>query len=149
MDEIEEYEIKSKANEERNEPFLKIFREDLQKAGLSEKTIRSHMNNADFYLNVYLDRAGVLTMEEGTSGFYLSDFMGYFFIRKCMWSTPATIKSTAASLKKFYKCMLKNNKITQDQYEDVTDTIKYEIDDWQKDCAAYNDPDEEDPFNIQ
>ena len=139
MNEWEEYLKKSKANEERNEPFLKMFKDDLTEAGLSEKTIRRHVNNAHFYLNVYLDRAGVLPMEEGTSGFQLSEFFGYFFIRKCMWSTPATIKSTAASLKKFYKCMLQHHKITQEQYDDVTYTIKCDIDDWQSECAEFND----------
>ncbi len=35
----------------------------------------------------------------------INDFLGEFFIRKCMWSTPGTIKRTAASIKKFYKFM--------------------------------------------
>ena len=143
MDKIEEYLKKSDANEERNEIFLQVFSDALHEAGLAEKTIRKHLNNAGFYLNVYLDRAGVIPMEEGASEYHLSDFMGYFFIRKCMWSTPASIRSTAASLKKFYKCMLQHNKITQEQYDELTDTIKYQIEDWQEDCARFNDPDAE------
>ncbi len=148
MDKLEDYIKKSDANEERNEIFLQLFSDDLHEAGLAEKTIRNHLSNADFYLNIYLDRADVLPMEEGTSERHLSGFMGYFFIRKCMWSTPATIRSTAASLKKFYKCMLKNNKITQEQYDEVTDTIKYQIKDWQEDCARFNDPDRVNSFGI-
>ena len=148
MERYEEYERESKENEERNETFLNLFYEDMRKAGLSEKTIRNHLSNADFYLNIYLDRADVLPMEEGTSERHLSGFMGYFFIRKCMWSTPASIRSTAASLKKFYKCMLKHNKITQEQYDEVTDTIKYQIEDWQEDCARFNDPDAEDLIDL-
>ena len=148
MERYEEYERESKENEERNETFLNLFYEDMRKAGLSEKTIRNHLSNADFYLNIYLDRADVLPMEEGTSEKHLSGFMGYFFIRKCMWSTPASIRSTAASLKKFYKCMLKNNKITQEQYDEVADTIKYQIEDWQEDCARFNDPDRLNSFGI-
>ena len=148
MERYEEYERESKENEERNETFLNLFYEDMRKAGLSEKTIRNHLSNADFYLNIYLDRADVLPMEEGTSERHLSGFMGYFFIRKCMWSTPASIRSTAASLKKFYKSMLKHNKITQEQYDEVTDTIKYQIKDWQEDCARFNDPDRLNSFGI-
>ena len=49
------------------------------------------------------------TMEEGVT--MLGDFLGDFFIRKCMWSTPATVKTTATSLKKFYKCMAEHGKI--------------------------------------
>ena len=148
MDSYEEYEKKSKANEERNEEFLKLFSDDLKEAGLADKTIRRHVNNAEFYLNTYLDREDVLPMEEGASGYRLSNFLGYFFIRKCMWSTPASVKSTAASLKKFYKCMLQHGKITQEQHDDVTDTIKFQMDEWQEDCARYNDPGAANPFNI-
>ncbi|WP_270490725.1 hypothetical protein [Holdemanella porci] len=31
-------------------------------------------------------------MENGCKDEYLSDFFGYFFICKCMWSTPDTIR---------------------------------------------------------
>ena len=37
-------------------------------------------------------REDALTMENGCKDEYLSDFFGYFFIRKCMWSTPDTIR---------------------------------------------------------
>lgn len=53
-------------------------------------------------------------MENGCKDEYLSDFFGYFFIRKCMWSTPDTVKSTIASLKKFndyQKKIMKNSRI--------------------------------------
>ena len=29
----------------------------------------------------------------------LGDFLGDYFIRKCMWSTPSTVKTTAASIR--------------------------------------------------
>ena len=48
-------------------------------------------------------------MEEGIS--MLDEYLGNFFIRKCMWSTPANIKTNATSIKKFYKCMLEHGKI--------------------------------------
>ena len=148
MDSYDEYEKAAEANEKRNEEFLKLFSDDLHKNGLTEKTIQRHLFNADFYLNTYLVRMDVLPMEKGTSGFYLSDFLGYFFIRKCMWSTPGSIKSTAASLKKFYKCMLSHGKITHDQYDELTDTIRNEMDEWQEECALYNDPNSINPFSI-
>ena len=38
-------------------------------------------------------------MEESVT--MLGDFLGDYFIRKCMWSTPSSVKTTAARLKKF------------------------------------------------
>ena len=139
MESLNEYDKKVEKNEKRNEEFLTLFSDDLKNAGLAEKTIRNHVNNAGFYLNAYLPHWDEMTMEDGASGYYLEDFFGYFFIRKCMWSTPYTIKTTAASLKKFYKCMRKHGKITQEQYEDVADTIKYSMEEWQEECAEFND----------
>ena len=52
----EEYEKECKKQQERNKEFLKIFEEDLRKSGLSNKTIRRHILNAEFYINEYLLR---------------------------------------------------------------------------------------------
>ena len=54
-------------------------------------------------------------MENGCKDEYLSDFFGYFFIRKCMWSTPDTVKSTIASLKKFYR-------LSKEDYEELLES---------------------------
>ncbi|MBM6765504.1 hypothetical protein H5996_06220 [Faecalicoccus pleomorphus] len=75
-------------------------------------------------------------MEYGTQK--INDFLGYFFIRKCAWSTPASIKSTAASIKKFYKCMSKHEKISKEDYEDFCKAIKFNMKFWQDDCESYN-----------
>ena len=76
----------------------------------------------------------------------MHSFFGDFFIRKCMWSTPASIKSTAASLKKFYKCMLQHGYIDKESYDYLCFDIKENMEDWQEECAIYNDPDEPNPF---
>ena len=65
-----------------------------------------------------------------------------------MWSTPSTIKSTAASIKKFYKCMMEHGFIKKSDYDDLCDEIKENMEFWQEDCAAYNDPDADNPFDI-
>ena len=86
----------------------------------------------DFYLNDFLLREEALTMENGCKDEYLSDFFGYFFIRKCMWSTPDTVKSTIASLKKFYR-------LSKEDYEEFTDTIRVNKEYWIDCCSEYND----------
>ena len=135
----EEYEKKCKKQEERNNEFLKIFEEDLRKAGLSNKTISRHVENAEFYINEYLFYEEPWPMEKGCSE--LDMFFGDFFIRKCIWSTPATIKSTAASLKKFYKCMYEHGCLKKELYDTLCYDIKESMEDWQDECARFNDGD--------
>ena len=65
-----------------------------------------------------------------------------------MWSTPATIKSTAASLKKFYRSMAEHGKVKQADYKEMCEIIKSEMEDWQENCRLYNDPTEENPFGF-
>jgi len=122
--------------------------EDLSNEGLKEKTINRHYQNVDFYINTYLLWEEPLEMKSGTDFFKIDDFLGYFFIRKCMWSTPGTIKSTAASIKKFYKSMLQRGYINESDYEELIGAIKENMDRWLKDCEAYNDPDAPNPFNF-
>lgn len=135
----EEYEKACKIEEEKNNILLDIFEEDLKKAGLKDKTIRNHLSNVNFYINEFLFLDDACSFDEGIN--MLSEFLGYFFIHKCMWSTPATIKSTAASIKKFYKCMLEHGKIQIQDYVTLCECIKDNMDMWQEDCAIYNDPD--------
>ena len=91
-------------------------------AGLKQKTIYNHLSNADLFINEFLNYHMDATMEEGVT--MLGDFLGGFFIRKCMWSTPATVKTTATSLKKFYKCMAEHGKIEKKDYDYVCRDIK-------------------------
>ena len=141
-----EYEQKCDEIRMRNAAYLDEFREDLLNAGLKEKTVNRHCQNADFYINTYLLREEPLEMICGTYCFKIEDFLGDFFIRKCMWSSPGTIKSTAASIKKFYSSMLKRGNIDESDYGELIETIKDNIDRWLKDCESHNDPDAPNPF---
>ena len=131
---IDEYDRKCAEVRKENAAYLDIFEKDLQ--GLSPKTIERNLANVEFYLNSFLLYSVILRMQDGV--YEIGEFLGYYFIRKCMWSTPATIKSTAASIKKFYKCMLAHGLIDRVQYETVSDTIKDNMKEWQKECARFN-----------
>lgn len=128
-----------------NDELLSLFEKDMANSGLSQKTINRHLNNVDFYINEYLLREEPLTMDAGITR--LDMFLGNFFIRKCMWSTPGTIKSTAASIKKFYKCMTDHGKIEKSHYDFLCSDIKENMEQWQSDCALFNDPDSPNPFD--
>ena len=142
----EEYEIQCDKIREENERYLEKFQEDLIGQGLAEKTIRKHCGNVDFYINVYLLHEDTYSMNRGC-GYLISDFLGYFLIRKCAWSTRGTIKTTAASLKKFYKSMMEHGNVDKENYEMFCDIVKSEMADWQNLCDQYNDPSCENPFN--
>lgn len=145
MDEHENYEEECEALRKENEKYLALFKEYLEKAGLKAKTIRDHLSNVDFFINDYLLYYDEIPMEEGYD--QLDDFLGNFFIRKCMWSTPATIKSTAASIKKFYKCMLEHGFVDKEAYEELCSDIKEGMPYWLDDCEEYNDPECYNPFS--
>ena len=119
-------------NRKINTKYIEGFVDELSKKGFVDKTIKNHYFNVDFYLNDFLLREDALTMENGCKDEYLSDFFGYFFIRKCMWSTPDTVKSTIASLKKFYR-------LSKEDYEEFTDTIRVYKEYWIDCCSEYND----------
>jgi len=127
-----------------NEKYLDMFESALIEKGLSKKTVNNHVGNVDFYINTFLLRDEPTPMKEGC--FMVDSFLGEFFIRKCMWSTPESIKSTAASLKKFYSCMADNEMVDKVDYDYFCETIKDNIKDWQETCRQFNDPAQENPF---
>lgn len=80
------------------------------------------MRNVDFYINDFPLYYDIKRYKQGIET--IDDFLGDFFIRKCMWSTPASIKSTVTSIKKFYKCMLDHQNIKKDDYGKLCYLIK-------------------------
>lgn len=128
----------SEQNEDTNHDYLILFQEDLENAGLKQKTIYNHLSNVDLFINDFLGYRMNVTMEEGVT--MLGDFLGDYFIRKCMWSSPSTVKTTAASLKKFYKSMAEHGKIEKKDYDYVCRDIKESMAYWQERCTEYNNP---------
>lgn len=144
MDDYEVYEKECQKIRETNEELLELFENDMTKKGLSQKTINRHVSNVDYYINEYMLREDATPMEKGVG--MLDMYLGYFFIRKCIWSTPNSIKGTAASIKKFYKCMLEHGKIEKEGYEYLCSVIKENMEEWRSTCTIYNDPDMDSPF---
>lgn len=139
-----DYEGECRKIREENEKYLGMFQEEMEKKGLSPRTIRTHISNVDFYLNDFLLYGEPVSAMDGWGSIGL--FLGEFFIRKCMWSTPGTIKSTAVSIKKFYKCMSDCGELEKGAYRELCEDIKENMEEWQDLCAQYNDPTQESPF---
>ena len=138
MTDYEKYEKDCEEVRTENAELLLIFESELKAKGLSVKTIRSHMDNVDLYINDFLLREDAEHMD---SGLRRLDSFFYFFIHKCMWSTPGTVKTTAASIKKFYKCMLEHGKIEKEDYQEFCEELKESIPVWQEECADFNGED--------
>lgn len=134
----EEYEQKSEEIRQRNEQYLNIFARNLENADLAGKTISKHLDNVDFYINEFLLREDLLEMKDGC-GVIINEYLGYFYIHKCMWSTPNNIKTIAASIKKFYKSMLDHGYVEKSAYKELCDEIKKNMSEWQQDCERFND----------
>ena len=132
--EYQAFEEARRKEHEKNAAHLTGFAEWLKHKGLSEKTIDKHVDNAAFYINEYLCRYEVLGVAQGCHE--ISGFLGDWFIRKALWSSCAYIKSTAASIKKFYAFLLEEGLVTQDDYGELRDTIKDEMPDWLEEMQA-------------
>ena len=128
----------------KNSEYLNLFEQALVDDGLKDSTIKRHLSTIDFYINDFLLYEEPLTMDYGIGK--IDSFLGDFFIRKCMWSTPGNIKSTAASIKRFYKCMMDCGIVKKSNYEFLCSEIKDGMETWQDDCAIYNDPEQPNPF---
>lgn len=130
-----EYEKAVEKITEVNKQYLTVFKEYLLEKGLKDKTIRNHLNNVGFYINDYLNYYDPQEMVRGC--YDISGFLGDWFIRKAMWSSRESIKSTAASIKKFYKCMLEKGHVSKADYQYLVETIKEQMPDWLEDMDDY------------
>ena len=134
--EYQVYENECNKIRETNAGLLELFEKNLAAQGLSGRTIRRHMSNADIYINDFLLHDDIHPMENGVH--MLNGYLGDFFIRKDLSSTPGAIRTAAASIKKFYRCMLEHGKIKKEDYDRLCWEIHDEMELWQEECAAFN-----------
>ena len=83
-----DYEQRCQEIRKENEELLELFAYDMR--NLSPRTINRHVSNVDLYINDFLLYDDIRTFDQGI--YEIGNFLGEFFIRKCMLSTPATIK---------------------------------------------------------
>lgn len=123
MTDLKKWEKKVNENHKRNVKFIKEFEEWLlTEKKLSKKTVSKYASNARFYINEFLNYYDAYQMEEGCK--CVSDYLGSWFIEKCLWSSKNQIKETARSIKKFYECMSEKGYVKKEDYEYLCDDIK-------------------------
>lgn len=146
MDDYEKYEEDCERIRESNEKLLDEYAKWLFKANLTEKTVYNHVGNIDFYINTFLLYEDAVEAFEGVHS--VDFFLGYWFIRKAMWASKSSIRSNAASLKKFYAFMLERGHITEDDYFILKETIKENMDEWLKALKRFDDLSTQDVWRI-
>lgn len=137
--EYDKYEQACKKIRKENAKLLADFEQWLLGKGLAKKTVKRHRENADFYINEFMLNEDATPAKDGASD--ISMFLGYWFIRKAMWASPASIKQNASSLKKFYTFMQERGHINADVLQHLKKTIKEEMPEWVATVERYDDPD--------
>ncbi len=74
----------------------------------------------------------------------IEDYLGDFFIKKCMWSTPEQTKQNATSFRKFYSYMNSIGKVTDEELEQMQFEIKTFLQNWIEAVRSYNNYDDGD-----
>ncbi len=138
MDDYEQYEVDCEKIRKINEKLLQNFETWLKASKLKEKTISNHIENVDFYINEFLLYEDAVEAKDGASD--IGMFLGYWFIKKAMWASPAHIKSNAASLKKFYTFLFENEQIDKEDLDDLKASIKEDMPEWIATVKRYDDP---------
>lgn len=137
MDDYERYKADCKKIRKANSKLLKDFDTWLKISKLKDKTIKKHLDNVDFYINEFLLYEDAEDAKDGASS--IGMFLGYWFIKKAMWASPAQIKSNAASLKKFYTFLFEKKLINKEDLDDLKDRIKEDMPEWIATMNRYND----------
>ena len=132
-----DYDLWVKKMTKANNVILKEFKEYLLSNQLSQKTVEKHLDNIDTFVNYYLlSYSYCSTMFSGYDHF--DDFIGYWFIHKCMWSSVASIKSLVASLKKFYLFLAVSNYIGEEDLVKARLYLKQGLSEWIEECEDYD-----------
>jgi site-specific recombinase XerD len=145
-DEYRKYEEACERIREKNKQLLSDFASWLRQKGLAEKTIRQHTQNIDFYINEYLLYEDAQEAAEGVG--QAGMFLGYWFIKKAAWSSAASIRSNAASLKKFYDFMQARGLVDEESVRDLRETLREGMPEWLGTMDRYDDPSITDPKDI-
>jgi hypothetical protein len=136
----DDFEAQCDAIREQNARLLQQFEQSLKAAGLGDRTVRTHRENIDFFINEYLLYDGAVTPDEGWAA--IGWFLGDWFIRKAMWASETSIKGNATSLKKFYAFMLQQERVDAAALEQLKQEIRDGMPVWLERLRRYHDPEQ-------
>ena len=123
-----DYERKVEKNIKRNKKFIDEFEQWLIEKGFAKKTIRKHLSNIDLYINDYLNYYDITKMEDGMVDVY--SFLNVWFIEKCLLTSRNSLKEMVSSVKKFYQCMSEKEYVKKEDYKELCNLIKDNMDEF-------------------
>src|SRR2546425_1672890 len=123
-DDAETYEQRVHTIQLANQPILDGFEHALRQSGLSEHTIKAHVDNIQFFARYLLWYGYSLRrLDEATEG-DVYDFLEDWFPRKALWASVASMKVYLASFKKFFTWMGASGLVAPETVEDVRAMLK-------------------------
>ena len=123
MSDLETYDARVRAIRAYNQPLLENFRAWLEQSGLAEKTVKTHVDNINFFTNYLVYYEPLKKLDEATSGDVWM-FLANWFPRKALWASVASVKSNIASFKKFFQWMGETGRVSPETVADVLTTLK-------------------------
>lgn len=134
-----------------NNDLLNQFGEYLLQKDLKIKTINKHLDNLDLFLNHFLPYyAGNSENEIANIYDIVDEFDNYFgdwYIKKVLYSSVSTLKSSLTSLKKFYKFLYEIGKIGKVDLETINSIIKENKDEWILKMEMYDNDEDLDDYD--
>jgi len=123
-DPAETYEQRVHAIQLANQPILDGFENALKQAGLSEQTIKAHVDNMGLFARYLLWYGYSLRrLDEATEG-NVYDFLEDWFPRKALWASVSSMKVYLTSFKKFFQWMGQTGLVSAETVADVLATLK-------------------------
>lgn len=133
----EKYVAECQKIRKQNKKLLNEFASWLRQQNLTKKTVKRHRENIDLFINDFLLYEDTVEAKNGVDK--IGVFLGYWFIKKAMRSSEGAIKSSAASLKKFYTFMFEKQEVNKESLEDLKNIIKQEMPKWLETVNRYYD----------
>ena len=123
MNEADTYDARVRAIRVYNQPLLEDFRSWLEQSGLVEKTVKTHVDNINFFTNYLVYYEPLKKLDEADSG-DVRMFLADWFPRKAMWASITSVKSNIASFKKFFQWMGETGRVSPETVANVLTTLK-------------------------
>jgi site-specific recombinase XerD len=137
MSDVETYDARVRAIRAYNQPILDDFRAWLEQSGLSEKTVKTHVDNINFFTKYLVYSSPLKKLDEADSGDVWM-FLADWFPRKALWASATTVKSYCASFKKFFQWMAETRRVSPEVVAGVLDTLKEDRDVFLERVDDYN-----------
>src|SRR5260370_1925470 len=106
-----------------NQPAAENIRFRLEQLDLAEKTVKTHVDNNNFFTNYLVYYEPLKKLDEADSGDVWM-FLANWFPRKALWASVPSVKSNIASFKKFFQWMGETGRVSPETVADVFTTLK-------------------------